>query len=279
MFTQRSKSSATMSSSRSDFYADTISAWIPDRHSTVLIVAGGDTDHAIFAALGFNRVTISNLDSRMNGSEFQPYDWRFLDAEHLELTDGSYDYVVVHAGLHHLRSPHRGLTEMYRVARKGVVFLESRDSLTMRLIERLNLTQPYEHAAVFYSEGKFGGVTNSEIPNYVYRWTEREVEKTISSYSPTVRHRFRYRYGVGAPSTLKLERGNVLRRLLVMLAVPAFRVFTAVFPRERNLFACFVEKPAPGEGLYPWLKLHEGEVRFNHEWADVRYKTKYIPPR
>jgi hypothetical protein len=194
------------------------------------------------------------------------------------LAEGSYDYVVVHAGLHHLRSPHRGLTEMYRVARKGVALLEARDSATMRLIEGINPTQRYEHSAVFYSEGKFGGVNNTEIPNYIYRWTEREIEKTISSFSPTVRHRFQYRYGFAAPSTLSLERGNLLKRLIVMLAMPAFRVLTAICPRQRNLCAAFIEKPVLGEGLHPWLCLHDGEVQFDHKWAATRYKAEYIPP-
>lgn len=60
--------------------------------------------------------------------------------------------------------------------------------------------------------------------------------------------------------------------------MPAFRVLTAICPRQRNLFTAFVEKPVPGEGLHPWLLYHKGEARFNHEWAATRYKAEYIPP-
>lgn len=252
--------------------------WIPDRDSTILVVAADATDKGVFQALGFRNVTISNLDSRINASEFEPFNWRSEDAEDLQLSDGSYDYVVVHAGLHHLRSPHRGLTEMYRVARKGAIIFEARDSMTMRWLERLNLTQTFEHAAVFYSGSKFGGVSNTEIPNYVYRWTERELEKTIASYAPTAKHSFRYGYGIAVPSTPALERGNMLKMLTVTLITPLFQLFSALFPKQKNLFAAFIEKPAPGERLHPWLRLEDAEIKFNHEWAAERYHAQYKVP-
>ena len=180
-----------MSDSRVEFYRRTIAAWIADPEATVLIVAAGSTDYQVFSSLGFTRVTISNMDTRMTGSEFGPFSWSFQNAEQLEFADGSFDYVIVHAGLHHLSSPHRGLTEMYRVARLGAGLFEARDSSTMRWMLRMKLTHEYEHAAVFHNGGRYGGVNNTGVPNYVFRWTEREIEKTIASYAPALRHRFR----------------------------------------------------------------------------------------
>jgi ubiquinone/menaquinone biosynthesis C-methylase UbiE len=71
------------------------------RSMSVLVVCGGETDKKIFQQLGFTDVTISNLDSRMTGNEFQPYKWSFQDAEELTFLDDSFDLVVVCAGLHH----------------------------------------------------------------------------------------------------------------------------------------------------------------------------------
>jgi SAM-dependent methyltransferase len=254
--------------SRGDFYRDTISEWIPDRASSILVVAGGDTDHRILLALGFSNVTISNMDSRMTGTEFAPFAWRPEDGECLNLENESFDYTIIHAGLHHMPSPHRGLTELYRVARKGVAIFEARDSFTMRLLERLDLTQTYEHSAVFYSEGRYGGVNNTDIPNYVYRWTERELEKTICSYAPTAKHRFRYRHGASPPSTPEL---GFIKRLVIMVAKPGYAFFSALFPKQRNLFAAFIEKPENEQSLHPWLKVARGKVEFNHEWGANRY--------
>lgn len=253
-------------SPRGSFYQRTISEWVPDRTSSILVVAGGGTDRGVLLALGFSDVTISNLDSRMKGTEFAPFAWRFDDGASLNVDDESYDYTIIHAGLHHMTSPHKALTEMYRVARVGVAIFEARDSSTMRLLERFGLTQRYEHSAVF-EQGTYGGVDNTEIPNFIYRWTEREIEKTIASYAPAHRHRFRYRYGATGLST-PLSRA---KRLLVSIATPVYRLYSALFPKQRNLFAAFIEKPASGESLHPWLETVSGEVRFNREWGVKRY--------
>jgi ubiquinone/menaquinone biosynthesis C-methylase UbiE len=62
------------------------------------------------------------------------------DAESRTFDDDSSDYVIAHAVLHHWNSPHRALIEMYRVARKGAIGIEARDSVLMRLFERFRLT-------------------------------------------------------------------------------------------------------------------------------------------
>ena len=51
----------------------------------------------------------------------------------------------------------------------------------MRVAQRLGVVDEYELTAVADNGLPAGGVRNSPVPNYVYRWTEREVEKTIAS--------------------------------------------------------------------------------------------------
>ena len=85
---------------------------------------------------------------------------------------------------------------MYRVSRKGLLVFEARDSIVMRVMEKLQLVQVYEATAVHMNDCRFGGVNNTEIPNFIYRWTEREVEKTIQSYSPLYRDCFINRFGL-----------------------------------------------------------------------------------
>ena len=60
----------------------------------------------------------------------------------------------------------------------------------MRVAQRLGVVDEYELTAVADNGFAAGGVRNSAVPNYVYRWTEREVEKTIASAAPQRRHRF-----------------------------------------------------------------------------------------
>jgi ubiquinone/menaquinone biosynthesis C-methylase UbiE len=263
-----------MSNTRTTFYENTISKWIEDKNSSVLVVGGGTTDRNVFYKLGFTNVIISNLDSRLRGDEFSPYQWSFQKAEDLNTKNDAFDFVVVHAALHHCESPHRALLEMYRTAKTSIIAFESRDSLLMNFLELIGLTPSYEYVAVHFNGGKFGGVNNSEIPNYIYRWKEREVEKTISTYAPYAKHKYYYEYGSDVPSSFNAESKAIFKKILVAFANPFYRMFVLLFPKQQNLFAFRVDKPDLNRDLQQWVKLENGEIKFNNEWADELYKQK-----
>jgi ubiquinone/menaquinone biosynthesis C-methylase UbiE len=204
-----------MTDTRILFYEKSVEEWIKRKDSTILVIGGGETDYNVFMALGFTNVTISNLDARITKDEFHPFEWSFQKAEELKYENESFDFVVIHAALHHCESPHRALLEMYRVARIGVIAFESRDSFLMNFLEAVDLTPTYEHIAVYYNGGEFGGVNNSSVPNYIYRWTERDIEKTISTYAPYAKHRFQYLYGSDVPSSVGLEKRAVVKKLII----------------------------------------------------------------
>src|SRR5256885_1555796 len=186
-----------------DFYLTILKALLKDgiltREMRILVVCGAVPDKDALRREGFANVTISSLDERYDKQEFAPYVWSFQDAEKLSFGDGEFDFCIAHNGLHHCHSPHRALLEMYRVAKKGVLVFEPRDSLLARFGVYLGFGQEYEVAAVVGNGLKFGGVRNTFMPNYVYRWTEREIEKTVRSFRPWGKHRFIYRYAFTAP--------------------------------------------------------------------------------
>jgi SAM-dependent methyltransferase len=157
------------------------------------------------------------------------------DAEHLTYEDKSFDIVVVHAGLHHCYSPHRALLEMYRVARKCVVAFESRDNLLIRTAVRLGLTVDYEVDSV--ANGK-GGVAETGIPNFIYRWTEREVIKTIASFDPERPPQAKFFYDLRLP----LQRLSGRSRAIVALIEPASKIIARVLPKQCNEFAFAIFK-------------------------------------
>lgn len=257
---------------RTAHYKKTIDKWLNNRCDRILVVAGGKKDSEIFMELGFSNVTISNIDERLKGKQFQPFEWSYQDAENLSFEDNSFDFVVVHAALHHCGSPHRALLEMYRVAKRGIIIFESRDSFIMKIIIYLGLTETHEHIGVYYNSCKYGGVRNTDIPNFVYRWTEREIEKTINSYAPFAPHRFYYSYSNDSPCTpLRRKKGNY-KVLLVNLLRPFYFLFSKIFPKQQNLFACYIEKPDLHKNCFEWLKYKEGKLVFNKEWAENYYK-------
>jgi len=241
---------------RSGFYRRVLGSLLDDglirRDMSVLVAAGGNADREVLLALGFADVTISNLDEREAGAGLEPYAWRYEDAERLSLDDGSVDVAVISAGLHHCRSPHRALLELYRVARVAVVALESRDSALMRLAIRFGAVDEYELGAVAAHGLRAGGVANTSTPNYVYRWSEREVEKTVAAFAPHVRHRIRFFREFELPEALlKADRGA--RAGVLRLARPVVAGVTRVLPSQANQFAFVIEKPDPVRDLQSWM--------------------------
>jgi ubiquinone/menaquinone biosynthesis C-methylase UbiE len=262
-------------SERSGFYWRTLERLLADgtiaREMSVLVVAGGAADRDAFLDAGFEHVTISNVDE--SGDVYAPYAWSRQDAEALDLPDGSFDFAVVSAGLHHCASPHRALLELYRVARRGLLAIESRDSLLMRLAVRAGAAGEYELEAVAAHGFAGGGVRNSPVPNYVYRWNEREIEKTIASNAPYATHRYRYFREFELPETLLEMRRNRLAATAIRAAAPVVAAIARAFPSQGNLFAFAVLKPELPADLHPWLRLDGEEVVPNADWMRKRIRA------
>jgi SAM-dependent methyltransferase len=133
----------------------------------VLVLCSGEgMEGSILCDMGFTDVTVSDLaetgvqaalarDNRLKGV--------VLDAENSDVANESFDVVLVQDGLHHLSSPVRGFTEMLRIAKKAVVFLEPHDSLVGRMIGT-----KWEQ--------------NGEAINWVFRWDKELVQQVVSSY-------------------------------------------------------------------------------------------------
>ena len=183
------------------------------RDLSLVVVGGGELDRSVLASHGFENVTLTNLDPAQGEVE---------DAEALSYADGRFDFGIVSAALHHCRSPHRALLELYRVSRIGVLALEARDSTLMRLANRLGVAEEYELTVVAAEGFRTGGVANSAVPNYVYRWTEREVEKTIRSAAPEREHGFLWFRELELPLSV-LEATGEERLALRPLAAPRTR--------------------------------------------------------
>jgi len=218
------------------------------RDLSVLVVGGGELDRLVLADHGFADVTLSNLDPAQGVAE---------DAEALSYTDRSFDFGIVSAALHHCRSPHAALLELYRVMRIGLLALEARDSALMRLAVRLSVAEEYELTVVAQEQFRSGGVRNTAVPNYVYRWTEREVEKTIRSAAPERRHRFVWFRELELPVSVLEASGRSAWRH----AEWPLRAVVKVFPGQANLFAFAVFK----EDVQPWMRTEtepdEAEIR------------------
>jgi SAM-dependent methyltransferase len=247
------------------------------RSATLLAVCAGEREHELFSTYNFANVVISNLSQAASPDDqeqvdWSPFSWSYQDAQSLSYEDDSFDFAFVADGLHHCSSPHRAMVEMYRVARKGIIVIESRRSLLMHVASRLGLAREYEVEAVVGSDCERGGVNNTAIPNYVYRWTEGELMRTLRSYDPRGQQHFRFFYELNLPYELADWKKSKLRLTAVRIVDPLARGMTRVFKKQCNTLAMVVLKPVIPRDLWPWLTLEGGEVVFNVAYADRHFE-------
>lgn len=247
---------------------DYLEASSVDRSQPVLVIGGGQEDHNILSACGFERIVLSNIDA--TGMD--------LDAENIALPDESYP-AVFHAVLHHCRSPHKAVGEMVRVSQKHVFFVEPNDSWSLRLLVRMGFSFQYELAAVADNGYTRAGMRNGPVPNFIYRWTEHEVEKCVSAYHPERRICIRahpyWDFYVNEEELLLRKESRVAalaeklgpRNLVTLLHFG--QTFLNVLPQLRsqgNKFFCAISK----RGLQPWIEVRDGKYqlkkRIDYSW-------------
>jgi hypothetical protein len=162
---------------------------------------------------------------------------------------------------------------MYRVASRGILAFEPKQGLFTTLGVKLGFGQDYETAAVFDNACRFGGVANTAVPNFVYRFTKHDVVRAIQSYAPIAGHRYRFWYATRLSDRLyrmkKKHLGTLVRltaRLLVLLG--------RTCPFFANNMAFFVSKPAIPGDLFPWLRLEGDAIVPDVEYLEQLYVRK-----
>jgi SAM-dependent methyltransferase len=241
---------------------------------SILVVAGGMHDRESLLEAGLGNVVISNLDYHHGVTDYAPFTWKNIDAERIALPDETYDWVIVHAGLHHLGVPAQGVCEMFRVCREGIICFEARDSLLMRLAIKSSLTSDYELEPAFLSGGMSGGYRNGPIPNYVYRWTEREFEKVVKSFHPAYKVDFAYFYGLSVPLQKFAMARSPIRRFIGHFFHAISSVYSKILPRQGNQFGMVAIKT---DQVQPWLAKVDGRLCFREEAMSATFdKGKYV---
>jgi SAM-dependent methyltransferase len=254
----------------------------------VLIVGGSFEDASVLFRAGFRRITLSNLMSldtiQQNEAERAPriegavIDLVSEDVEDCHLPDGSYDLVLAHEVLHHCRSPHKALLEMLRVARKHVVIMEPNDSAAMNAMVRMGFSFPYELPAVIDHNYESGGVRNSCVPNYIFRWNKRDMFQSAASFMPEsdfnlyVRQYWDFNVDKNDLALRQQTRIGAFTRVLGPdLFLATLHAFQAVVNRlpvvgaQGNKFFGCITKQAQ---LKPWLRHDGNRVIFNRQFGN-----------
>ena len=128
-----------------------------DKNSNFLLISGSVKEIKILKELGYLNFSVTyhdindlnlfiNEGFELNKNLFNS------DLRNLKFNDKNFDYIVTNATLHHVDQPHKAITEMYRVAKKGVLIIESNDSLIMRLACKLNIAEEFEVSSINYEK-------------------------------------------------------------------------------------------------------------------------------
>jgi SAM-dependent methyltransferase len=225
---------------------------------SVLVQFAGTFDEMVCRDVGLTNVTYVNIAPDSPSSELG--EGAVTDAHDMPYASRSYDHVMGHSGLHHCSRPHEALHEMYRIARKTVLFVENQDSALMRAASKAGVVGWYELAAVVADGYETGGVDGTGVPNFVYRWTRRDLRKAVSAFDPA------YEIPVEIHTEWNLGSGRVasavLQSKLRLSDEAAERTFTQgqrllnkVASRQGNIFAATIRKDLAT--LHPWMATPE----------------------
>ncbi len=220
---------------------------------SVLVQFAGTFDEMVCQEVGLTNVTFVNIapdspSSEIGGTAF--------DAHKMPQESGSYDHVMGHSGIHHCSRPHEALHEMYRIARKTVLFVENQDSALMRLASKAGVVGWYELAAVVADGYDTGGVDGTGVPNFVYRWTRRDLYKTVATYDPAfeipIEIHTEWNLGTGRVASAVLKRKLHLSEHNAERAFAnGQKVMNKLASRQGNIFAATIRKDL--RTLHPWM--------------------------
>jgi SAM-dependent methyltransferase len=207
---------------RKSFYSKIIEKYLKNKSdNTILVLGAGNLDKEVlekYSNINFTNVNNQNKEEVKNN----------IFMQNLPYNDHSYDYVITHASIHHCSRPHAAILEMLRVAKFGVIFIESRDCFLTRLSCSLGLSEVYEYSAVKNDDG--GGVDNTNVANFVYRWTEREVLKLINSYKPLNKYKIYFDYDY---------HFKFLDNFFINFFI---WIFFQIFVNQKNLMSVYIKK-------------------------------------
>jgi len=225
---------------RFEFYQNQILKFL-NKDKSILVLGASSDEARLYHKLQFKRVTLSNIDlAQLKGAEKYKFKKIKIDFRNLcKIKNNSYDYVVVHASIHHTSRPHNILLEMYRIAKHGILIVESNDSFVMRLSVKLNFSEDFEISAL--NENTYvGGVDGSNIPNYVYRWTEREVKKLFYSYQPDKKINIIFNY----QNNIFNENlsNNSIKKIIITFSYLFLKIIFFLFPKQQNLMSIYIDK-------------------------------------
>jgi SAM-dependent methyltransferase len=175
-------------------HRETVDAWLHERmmeflrpltaaYPTASWLTVGDecTDGWMLQQYGIEAVTASSLsDVRLKKAtdlgHLNRIEVRALNAEHLELPDDSFDFVLCRQAYHHVRRAPLAFYEFMRVARSGFILIEPMECSVPRPLDAAKTL-----AKVLLRGRRPEYDRFEEAGNFIYRLSERDVFRMLAA--------------------------------------------------------------------------------------------------
>ena len=229
--------------SRWHFYKKNFKNFI-NKGSNFLLISASMYEVKILKNLGYLNFNITYHDDAEK-KQFLDYGFKEninlfkSDLRNLAFKDKSFDYAITNATIHHIDLPHKAITELYRVAIKGVLIIESNDSMIMRLATKVKLAEEFEVSSI-NEDKNTGGLLDTGIPNYVYRWTEKEILKLLKSFDPKNINLVKFDYA--SDLTNFKNRDGYIKNILLKILIITGKIFFIFFKKQQNCMSIFIDK-------------------------------------
>ena len=213
-----------------------------EKKSNILIISASSKEINVLKELGYYNFSItfhdSNEKEKLTELGFEENKNLFkADIRNLPFENNAFDYVITNATIHHVDIPHKAVTEMYRISSKGTLIIESNDSIVMQLATKMKLAEEFEISSV---EGNTGGLLDTGIPNYVYRWTEREVQKLLMAFDPKNINTIYFNYENDL-TNFNFNNG-LFKKVFLKILIFLSRMYFSVFKKQQNCMSIFIDK-------------------------------------
>jgi hypothetical protein len=114
----------------------------------------------------------------------------------------------------------------------------------MRLLIKLNLTEDFENSSIKYSGLAInkGGVDGTDIPNYIYRFTERELKKFSKGLDFNKSHKIYFDHYLSLDNIESRFSKGFLGKTLKFIIVKLALIFFFIFKKQKNELSFFLKK-------------------------------------
>jgi len=109
----------------------------------------------------------------------------------------------------------------------------------MRLATKIKLAEEFEVSSVDEDKNT-GGLLDTAIPNYVYRWTEKEIFKLLKSFDPKNINLVNFDYT--SDLTNFKNRDSYIENILLKILIITGKIFFFFFKKQQNCMSIFIDK-------------------------------------